>query len=208
MTVMELEQFEIRRKKRIINILSAIALLVAAAFFVYGIRTGLFRSHEKMTAFLAPFGLATPLIYIFFIALQSIFMVVPGGLGNLVGVLLFGPLGGILCNYIGTVLGSSANFLLARQFGLDIIRLFSTEKGFHKYEKWLNGDERKFHKWFAIMIFSPLAPDDLLCYMAGLTSMTYRKFLIIILLGKPLAVTAYSLLLHFGFTNLMNYLGW
>lgn len=205
---MELDQSEIKRKKRIINIISALALLIAAVFFAYGIRTGLFRSHEAMAAFLEPFGLATPLIYILFIALQSIFMVVPGALGNLVGILLFGPFWGILCNYIGTVLGSSVNFFLARHYGPDIIRVFSTEKGYRKYKKWLEGDDRRFHKWFAILIFLPLAPDDLLCYMAGLTSMAFRKFIAIILLGKPLAVTTYSLLLHFGFTRLLEVLGW
>lgn len=208
MVRVESEQSSVEKKKWIIHGLSLLGFVLAVIFFIYGIRTGIFKSQEAMAAFLEPFGLLTPVLYIIFIAFQSTFMVVPGALGNLVGVLLFGPFWGIAANYIGTILGSSANFGLARYYGPDIIRVFSSEKGFRRYKKWLKGDEKKFHKWFAIFIFLPLAPDDLLCYMAGLTSMTYRKFLLIIVLGKPLAVTAYSLLLHYGFTNLVNCMGW
>ena len=208
MASMEIEMTQVQRKKRIIHATSFLAFILAGACFVYGIRTGIFKSQTAMAAFLDPFGLMAPLVFIAFTAIQSVFMIVPGALGNLVGVLLFGPVWGILCNYLGTAIGSSINFYLARFYGPDIIRIFSSEKGLNKYQKWLEGDERKFHKWFAIAIFLPLAPDDLLCYMAGLTNMTFKKFIIIILLGKPLAVTAYSLLLSCSFTNLLNALGW
>ena len=65
----------------------------------------------------------------------------------------------------------------------------------------------KFHKWFAVCIFLPFAPDDLLCYLAGLTRMSYRKFMLIILLGKPFGVTMYSLALYYGFNSLLRILG-
>lgn len=197
-----------QKKKRIIHILSFITLIFAAAFITYGIRTGLFKSHDAMAAFIAPFGLAAPAVYILFIAFQSTFMVVPGAVGNLVGVLLFGPLWGIVCNYLGTIIGSSVNFFLARTYGPEVIRVITPEAVFNKYEKWLNKSEEKFQTLFAVCIFLPLAPDDVLCYLAGLTQMSFKKFIIILLLGKPLAVTIYSLLLHYGFQNLLIWSGW
>lgn len=196
------------KNKKIINIISFIALTLAVSFFIYGIRTGIFKSHEAMTAFLKPFGLWTPIIYIMFIAFQSTFMVVPGAVGNLVGVLLFGPLWGILCNYIGNVIGSTSNFFLARIYGADIIRLFSSEKLYNKYKDWLKADEKRFHKWFAICIFLPFAPDDLLCYLAGMSNMSFKRFITIIILGKPLAVAMYSMLLAYGFNNFLKFMGW
>lgn len=208
MTSVPIDEKTVGKKKTAINVISIVGLLLAVIFLIYGIKTGIFKSEKAMAAFLEPFGLLTPIVYILFIAFQSTFMVVPGALGNLVGVLLFGPFYGIICNYLGTILGSSANFALARYYGPDIIRVFSSQKGFKKYQKWLSGNEKKFQKWFTIFIFLPLAPDDLLCYMAGLTKMTYRRFLLIIIAGKPLAVTAYSLLLHYGFTNLLELMGW
>ena len=44
------------------------------------------------------------------------------------------------------------------------------------------------------------APDDLLCYIAGLTKMTLKKFTAIILLGKPGSILLYSL----GLTGIME----
>lgn len=43
-----------------------------------------------------------------------------------------------------------------------------------------------------LAIFLPCAPDDLLCMLAGLTHMSLKKFVLIILLGKPLSLIAYS----------------
>lgn len=208
MTSIDYEHITMVKKKRIINIVSFIAITLAVSFFIFGIRTGIFKSQQAMADFLKPFGLWTPFIYILFIAFQSTFMVVPGAVGNLVGVLLFGPAVGITFNYIGNVLGSTSNFFLARIYGADIIRLFSTEKLFDKYKKWLQEDEKKFHKWFAICIFAPFAPDDLLCYLAGMSNMSFKKFITIIILGKPLAVAFYSLLLTFGFHNFLKLMGW
>ncbi|MEG0792254.1 MAG: TVP38/TMEM64 family protein, partial [Lachnospiraceae bacterium] len=45
---------------------------------------------------------------------------------------------------------------------------------------------------FAVLIFMPVAPDDLLCYLAGTTEMKLSTFLSIIVLGKPMSIFLYS----------------
>lgn len=55
-------------------------------------------------------------------------------------------------------------------------------------------------KLFAAAIFFPIAPDDLLCYLAGTTAMTWRQFLCVIVLGKPFSIALYSL----GLTKLFQ----
>ena len=39
----------------------------------------------------------------------------------------------------------------------------------------------------------PLFPDDFLCYLTGVSKMTAKRFIWIILLGKPWCILAYSL---------------
>ena len=56
---------------------------------------------------------------------------------------------------------------------------------------------KKFEKIFFLGIFLPGAPDDLLCYIAGISGLTFFRFLFIILIGKPFTLIFYSL-----FTNL------
>ncbi len=66
-----------------------------------------------------------------------------------------------------------------------------SEQTFDKYYTKLQ-NSKNFTKYFAILIFLPVAPDDLLCMIAGLTKMKFRTFLIIILLGKPVSSFFYS----------------
>ena len=68
--------------------------------------------------------------------------------------------------------------------------------------EWSGLDEDgKFAKLFAAAIFFPMAPDDLLCYLAGTTAMTWRQFTCIILLGKPFSIALYSM----GLTKLFQF---
>ena len=46
---------------------------------------------------------------------------------------------------------------------------------------------------FAVAIFAPCAPDDMLCYLAGTTDMNWKTYTLIILLGKPASTALYSL---------------
>ena len=103
----------------------------------------------------------------------------PGGLGCLVGVLLFGSVKGFFCNYIGICIGSMMAFAIAKNCGRPLLPKLFSQKTIQKYEGWTNGDS-PFAAWFALAIFLPVAPDDFLCYLAGTTSMSWQRFTMII----------------------------
>ena len=63
-----------------------------------------------------------------------------------------------------------------------------------KYIGWLNKG-KKFEKLFAAAIFLPVAPDDFLCYLAGVTDISTKKYIAIIVLLKPFTIALYSLFL-------------
>ncbi|MDR0417223.1 MAG: VTT domain-containing protein, partial [Propionibacteriaceae bacterium] len=94
-------------------------------------------------------------------------------------------------NFVGIVIGSVINFALARRYGRRFVQTMMSKRAFQKYFSWLDRDSA-FDKWFAIAIFLPVAPDDYLCFIAGLTKMSFRRFMTIILLGKPVSIAAYS----------------
>ena len=52
-----------------------------------------------------------------------------------------------------------------------------------------------------------MAPDDFLCYLAGTTEMTWRRYVTIILLGKPFAIGLYSLGLTILWQRVLPLLG-
>ena len=62
------------------------------------------------------------LLFVAFQAVQVVVPILPGGLGCLAGVLLFGPWWGFVYNYIGICAGSLMAFAIARNCGKDVYK--------------------------------------------------------------------------------------
>lgn len=184
-----------------LNAASVAGFFLLALLLFFGYRLGIFGSPEKLRAFLLNFGVWAPAVFVFIQAVQVIVPILPGSVGCVAGVVAFGPGMGFVYNYIGICAGSIVAFLLARKYGRLFVQAVTNEKQFAKYENWLEKGN-KFDWLFGIAIFLPVAPDDLLCYLAGLTKMRLRRFVWIILLGKPLALWLYSM----GVTSILTWL--
>ena len=156
--------------KNAIRIGSAVSLILCAVLSGYALHNHLFTSQEALQSYIAGFGAMGALVFIVFQAVQVVMPILPGGISCLGGVLLFGPWAGFLYNYIGICIGSLAAFGIARNFGKPVLYTVFKDRTIAKYEAW-TGNESKFARWFAIAIFFPVAPDDLLCYLAGTTQM-------------------------------------
>lgn len=182
--------------KYTIQITTIIFTLLLIGFIIYAIHTGIMSSSkETMVVKVKQYGWIAPVIFIIIQQLQVIFPVIPGGASCLVGVLAFGPVWGFVYNYIGLSIGSLISFMISRKFGLPIIHKLFKEKTVNKYLDYIK--QNKFDKIFFLGILLPGAPDDLLCYIAGLTKMQLKTFATIILLGKPLTLILYSLSIYF-----------
>ena len=108
--------------------------------------------------------------------------------------------------YLVVTVISLAISALIMAFREPLLRLLFSEKLLTKYSSWTEQNNR-FARLFALAIFFPVAPDDFLCYLAGTTSMTWRRFTAIILLGKPLSIALYSLGLTVLFQQITGWLG-
>lgn len=154
---------------------------------------GRFDSVETFQKYVAGFGLAAPLFLVAVQAAQVILPVLPGLFGCVVGTMMFGAAGGFWCNYIGISVGSIIAFWLARKYGSGLVsRMFPGEK-YEKWATWAAGS-----RFYTVVLFLgmvlPLFPDDYFCYFTGLTKMSARKFVAIILLGKPWCILAYCIM--------------
>ena len=182
--------------KTTINAFTLLGLIACGAFIFYGFKQQIFTSQDALRSFVGGFGAFGAVVFILFQAVQVVVPILPGGLGCLAGVLLFGPWLGFVYNYVGICLGSIAAFLLAKLYGRPILSVLFRQETIAKYESWTN---RHFARWFALAIFFPVAPDDFLCWLAGTTKMTLGRFSAIILLGKPASIALYSLGLSTAF---------
>ena len=179
----------IEKLKKITIILCTVC---ATILTVIAYRQGIFTDQQKMNAFLDACGIFGPLMFVVIQAVQVVIPILPGAVGCVYGVIFWGSAYGFVLNYIGICIGSVCAFLIARRFGRQFVINMTGGKFFTKYSKYLM-KENQFEKLFALLIFLPVAPDDFLCYLAGISSMSVRKFTAIILLGKPAAIFLYSI---------------
>lgn len=176
---------------KLVTILMTIVILI---FVFYGLKLGILNDKMLLVDYIKGFGLVAPLFFIGLQAIQVVFPVIPGGASCLAGVLAFGSIFGFFYNYLGLTIGSSIAFFLSRRYGLPLVKRIFKEETIEKYLGYIR--DNRFNKIFFLGIFLPGLPDDLLCYIAGLSKMNYKTFLAIILIGKPLALLMYSLFIE------------
>lgn len=180
------------KERMTLQVLSLAGLTACIILALWGWRTGILTSQEQMQALVHSCGAVGVVLFILFQAVQVVVPVLPGGIGCLAGVLIFGPMWGFVYNYIGICIGSLAAFAVARNCGKPLLTILFSEKTIAKYSQWAE-ERNRFARLFALAIFLPVAPDDFLCYLAGTTEMSWRQYTAIILLGKPFAIALYSL---------------
>ncbi len=191
----------IATSRRIINTISIIGLGLSIALTIYFINLGVFKDINALRGLVGNSVILGPIVFILLQILQVVIPIIPGGVSSAAGVLIFGPYLGFVYNYVGISIGSVIIFLLGRRYGKPFILSMISDKTYDKYIGWLDNQSR-FEKLFALAIFLPVAPDDALCLMAGLTNMTVKKFTLIILLAKPASIFLYSMALIYGGTFL------
>ncbi|GHN16291.1 TVP38/TMEM64 family protein [Lactobacillus delbrueckii] len=185
------------QSRKLINRLTIISTIVIIGLCIYWYQLGIFTSQAKMSAYLAGKKILGPIIFVLIQIIQVVIPIIPGGVSLLAGVVFFGAGPGLIYNYIGIVIGSLINFFLARYYGKSFILHIVSEESLEKYTKWTK-NQKKFNWFFAICILAPVAPDDLLCLLAGLTEMKPWTYFWIIVLCKPWTIAAYSLGLVYG----------
>jgi uncharacterized membrane protein YdjX (TVP38/TMEM64 family) len=182
------------------NICTLIIFAGIAAFIFYGYKIGLFSSVDTFKSFVADFGVWAILIFILIQTISIIVPFLPTSIGCIAGIIIFGPWLGFLYNYIGICIGSIIAFILSKRYGIPLVQGILGKKSYDKYIGWTERG-KKFDTIFAAAIFFPVAPDDFLCYIAGLTKMKLKKFVPIILLCKPFSLVVYS----FGLTSILHF---
>ena len=200
------KRMENRNFQRAMQIVSAVGLAACVGLVAAGWKAGLFTSPEAMEAFVAGLGAAGILVFVLFQAVQVVLPVLPGSLGCLVGVMMYGAWGGFALNYIGICAGSLLAFGIAKACGRPLMHRVFSEKLIAKYDHW-TGEGSPFAKLLAVAIAMPVAPDDFLCYLAGTTKMKWKVFTAIILLCKPFGIAAYSLGLTVLWQQLLKLIG-
>lgn len=152
----------------------ASACVLAAAIFAPYI-AGFFSSCSAIRSFISAYGAFAVPAYIVFEILQVVILPVPGIVSIAAGTYLFGMLRGGLYSFIGITIGSFIAFYAGRNFGRKAVN-FLADDGLEKFASVLKGKDKTL---LAAMFILPFFPDDLLCFVAGLSSMSLKYFAVV-----------------------------
>lgn len=162
----------------------------------------IFSSVNEFKKYILATGSAGVILYIVIQLLQVVVLPIPAAVICITGALIYGPFLGSLYCAIGVILGSIISFWLGRVFGYRLVSWVVGKDSALKYANLLS----KRGKTFLPMAFLlPLFPDDILCLIAGITSMKYSYFIGVVTIFRPISIFFMS---YFGGGYVIPFSGW
>jgi uncharacterized membrane protein YdjX (TVP38/TMEM64 family) len=190
------------RRARFGRLLAITATLATAIVLVYalspGLRSGLDQAVSlpsglnagSIRDWVLSFGAFSPLAYFLVVVAQVIFSPIPAGPVTLAGALIFGVWKGLALSMAGSVVGSVIVFAAARRWGIPLVLRLVGKDTFGKYAGRL--DDRGW--WVFVILLVPLMPDDAVCALAGLSAVSFRRFVVLMAVGRLPGATLTALL--------------
>ncbi|MBE5735743.1 MAG: TVP38/TMEM64 family protein [Clostridiales bacterium] len=173
--------------------------------YIVMIRLGIFDKFSSVSAlrqYIISSGNLGIFVYITIQLLQVVFLPIPASIICIVGSLIYGPvLGGLYCS-IGVVLGSIISYIIGNVFGFKLVSYIIGKDKAIKYSDILR---KRGVLFLAIAFLLPMFPDDILCFVAGVTKIPIKKFLLVTLITRPIGVICMSI---FGSGYLIPFSGW
>jgi uncharacterized membrane protein YdjX (TVP38/TMEM64 family) len=127
------------------------------------------------------FGAWGPLVSIALNVAQVVFAPIPGQFVGLANGYLYGVWLGTLYSMAGLVLGTTLAMALGRCFGRPVVeRLVSAER----LARWDGIAGRQGPLFFFLVFLFPLVPDDIACFLIGLSPLSIPRMLVLTTLGR------------------------
>ena len=147
-------------------------------------------SVEELREYIDGFGAYAVVATLIMQILQVVILPIPGLVAVGASVALFGPLKGGIISFVGIWIGSMIAFFIGRVLGY---KAASWLVGKDALDKGLESVKGKDKVVLTCMFLFPFFPDDVLCFVAGLSSMSKRYFIIMMTITRLISVftTAY-----------------
>ncbi|MBQ9513486.1 MAG: TVP38/TMEM64 family protein [Clostridia bacterium] len=164
-------------------IVSISVLFVIFLLFLFKI-TGLFDkidSIEDLRSYISSFNGVSAIIFILIQFLQVVLLPIPSFITIGAGVILFGAFKSAVYSCIGIISGSIVAFIVGRIFGYKVATWIVGKK---PLDKWLKSIKGKDKVILTFMFLLPFFPDDVLCFVAGLTTISFSFYIVMIFLTR------------------------
>lgn len=169
-------------------LVGSLAVAAIAAAYVAAIEYGWIKYFEDTDSLLELIRRYDSYAVLIFVAVQFAQVTIlplPATLTTIAGFTVFGVGETLLYSSAAIIAGSMVAFAAGRTFGVRLAVWLCGAKSVAKYRELLKGRETLL---LYTMFLLPIFPDDLLCVIAGLGSMSYRSFGVMMLISRPVGV--------------------
>lgn len=135
----------------------------------------------RVRRFVASFGPWPPLTLIALEVVQVVLAPMPGGMIDLASGYLFGPGWGTLYSMTGLMGGTVITMWLSRRFGRPLAQRLIPSSTLERLDRYAG---RRGALFFLLLFLTPFIPNDVLCLLAGLTSLPMAKLVFIAAIGR------------------------
>ena len=185
----------LRRSKKMIYKLCLLTVagisIVLAGLYLLKVTGFLDRidSVDEFREYISSFGGFAVVIFILVQFLQVVVLPIPAFITVGAGVLLFGEFKGALFSCLGIIAGSIFAYFIGRIFGFKVAKWLVGEESLNKGLKTIKGKDRLI---ITFIFLFPFFPDDILCFVAGITTISPGFFIIMIFITRIISVFASS----------------
>ena len=146
-------------------------------------------SPRKLKMFILSFGWKAPLIYILLYSIRPLFLF-PASILTLAGGLSFGTILGTVYEIIGAVISAALAYCISNRLGREYIQTkFGT-----RFKKVSDELEKNGFKAILILRLIPITPFDAVGYIAGVSSIKFKDYILGTLIGIVPSALAYNFL--------------
>jgi uncharacterized membrane protein YdjX (TVP38/TMEM64 family) len=177
--------------RRRVAIHAAVVAVVLIAMYVLARQYLPFlRTPERFREWLLSFGPWAPVVFIVVQAAQVVVAPIPGQVVGVASGYVFGVWYGTLYSMIGTVIGTTIVFVLARRYGRPYVERFVAPEWIDKFDVSAGRSGKLFFFGFFLV---PGLPDDVVCFVAGLTKISLPTLFVIATVGRFPSILLFNL---------------
>ena len=180
-----------RHRWRTVAIRFGIAIAVLAALAAASLPlVSFFGDPDRVTQLIEDAGPRGPILFILIQIGQVFAAPIPGQVTGFVGGFLFGPVLGAVYATIGGTIGCTIVFMLARHLGRPFVERFVKPRTLDRFDYFTESGG----PLVLLLIFLvPIFPDDLICYIAGLTRIPIHRLVLVAFVGRNPGYAIFSL---------------
>ena len=180
---MEEKVVPLHSKKWLFSLALALLLTTGGSWFLW--RSGFFAACTSPEALRAYIDRSAPYSHLLFFLVQFLSVIlapIPSNISAAAGGMLFGTWPAFLLTFTAVMSGSLLVFWLARILGQDFADRIVSRRLSEKYRDVLRSKTTIF---LILAFLFPYFPDDVICILAGLTGLPFRRFAFIALFTRP-----------------------